>query len=74
MNWHKFDRHRGMPKKPFRKDAEAEDESDHMDYFPDNSDEEARQRKEDDEYIRDIIYPTSTTLRTFLRSTCFLNK
>lgn len=32
-NWHKFDRHRGMPKKPFRKDDQEVDETDHMDYF-----------------------------------------
>jgi len=54
-NWHKFDRHRGMPKKPFRKDDEAEDEIDHMDYFPDNSDEEAREKQAEYEYICEII-------------------
>lgn len=54
-NWHKFDRHRGMPKKPFRKDNEAEDEIDHMDYFPDNSDEEAREKQAEYEYICEII-------------------
>ncbi len=57
-NWHKFDRYRGMPKKKFRKDDETEDETDHMDYFPDNSDEDARNRKADYEYIRDIIRKT----------------
>lgn len=54
-NWHKFDRHRGMPKKPFRKDDEAEDKIDHMDYFPDNSDEEAREKQAEYEYICGII-------------------
>ena len=54
-NWHKFDRHRGMPKKPFRKDDEAEDEADHMDYFSDNSDEVAREKKEEYEHICEII-------------------
>lgn len=38
-NWHKFDRHRGNLKTPFRKDDEAEDESDGMETVPDNSDE-----------------------------------
>ncbi|BAH07414.1 hypothetical protein CKR_2363 [Clostridium kluyveri NBRC 12016] len=54
-NWHKFDRHRGMPKKPFRKDDESEDATDHMDYFPDNTDEVARDKKEEYEYICEII-------------------
>lgn len=27
-NWHKFDRHRGMPKRAYRRDDEAEDETD----------------------------------------------
>ena len=57
-NWHKFDRYRGMPKKPFRKDAEAEDESDHMDYLPDNSDEETREKQAEYEYVCDIIRKT----------------
>lgn len=38
-NWHKFDRHRGNLKTPFRKDDEAEDESDGMETVPDYSDE-----------------------------------
>lgn len=54
-NWHKFDRHRGMPKKPFRKNDEAEDEIDHMDYFPDYSDEMTREKKEEYEHICEII-------------------
>ena len=54
-NWHKFDRHRGMPKKPFCKDDEAEDEIDHMDYLPDNSDEETREKQTDYDYICEII-------------------
>ncbi|MDG8349241.1 sigma-70 family RNA polymerase sigma factor, partial [Streptococcus pneumoniae] len=44
-NWHKFDRNRGMPKKPFRKDDQAVDETDHMDYFSDNTHEETREKK-----------------------------
>lgn len=55
-NRHKFDRHYGMPKKPFRKDDEAEDETDHMDYFPDNSDEEARDKQAEYDYICEIIH------------------
>ncbi|WP_034869163.1 FliA/WhiG subfamily RNA polymerase sigma-28 subunit [Clostridium lundense] len=54
-NWHKFDRHRGMPKKPFRKDDESEDATDHMDYLPDNSQEVERNKKEDYEYYCEII-------------------
>ncbi|WP_207369530.1 sigma-70 family RNA polymerase sigma factor [Heyndrickxia coagulans] len=55
-NWHKFDRHRGMPKKPFRKDDQEVDETDHMDYFPDYSDEMAREKKEEYEHICEIIH------------------
>ena len=54
-NWHKFDRHRGMPKKQFRKDDEEEDKTDHMDYIPDNSDEEDREKQEEYERVCDII-------------------
>lgn len=38
-NWHKFNRHRGQIQTPFRKDDEAEDESDGMETVPDYSDE-----------------------------------
>jgi DNA-directed RNA polymerase specialized sigma subunit len=57
-NWHKFDRHYGMPKKPFRKDDESENESDHMDYLPDKSYEAAILQKEEYEEICDIIRKT----------------
>ena len=57
-NWHKFDRHYGIPKKPFRKDDQAEDETDHMDYFPDNSDEEDREKQAEYECVCDIIRKT----------------
>jgi DNA-directed RNA polymerase specialized sigma24 family protein len=57
-NWHKFDRHRGMPKRQFRKDDEGEDETDHMDYLPDKSYEAAIQQKEEYEGICDIIRKT----------------
>lgn len=54
-NWHKFDRNRGMPKKPFRKDDQAVDETDHMDYFSDSTHEETREKKEEYEYCCEII-------------------
>lgn len=57
-NWHKFDRHYGVSKKPFRKDDEAEAETDHMDYFPDKSYEAAILRKEEYEDICEIIRKT----------------
>jgi len=44
-----------MPKKPFRKDDESEDATDHMDYLPDNTHEVARIKKEDYEYYCEII-------------------
>lgn len=59
-NWHKFDRHRGLMKKTFRKDDEAEDETDLMDYFPDNSDEETREKQAEYEHICGIIKNTLT--------------
>lgn len=46
-NWHKMDRHRGEPKRSFRKDDEEADNSDGLDLIPDYSDEELRKRKED---------------------------
>lgn len=46
-NWHKMDRHRGEPKRSFRKDDEEADNSDGIDLIPDYSDEERRERKED---------------------------
>lgn len=57
-NWHKFDRHYGTPKKPFRKDDQAEDETNQMDYFPDNSDEEIREKQAEYECVCDIIRKT----------------
>lgn len=44
-NWHKFDRHSGQPKTPYRKDDEAEDETDVMDKFADWSDTEKLDRQ-----------------------------
>ena len=57
-NWHKFDRHRGMPKKPYRKDEQAEDKTDHMDYIPDYSDEERREEKLEYESVCELIHKT----------------
>lgn len=57
-NWHKFDRHRGQPKKWIGKDGEPQEEGDVMDLFPDNSDEKNRTLSEEDEYIRDMIRKT----------------
>lgn len=54
-NWHKFNRHYGEPKKKFRKDDEAEDKSDAMDSFPDNSDEETWEKQAEYEYVCEII-------------------
>ena len=54
-NWHKFDRHRGQPKKQFLKDGEEEDKTDGIDTVPDKSDEEFRNRQYDYEYICEII-------------------
>lgn len=44
-SWHKFDRHRGNSKTPFRKDDEAEDETDAMDKFADWPDTENLDRQ-----------------------------
>lgn len=44
-NWHKFDRHRGQPKTAYRKDDEAEDETDVMDKLADWSDTEKLDRQ-----------------------------
>jgi DNA-directed RNA polymerase specialized sigma subunit len=57
-NWHRFDRHRGMPKTQFRKDDESEDETDHMDTLPDWSDEVNRNKQAEYENICDIIRKT----------------
>ena len=54
-SWHKFDRHRGMPKKQFRKDDEDEDKIDHMDTIPDYSDEESREKQAEYEYVCGIL-------------------
>lgn len=60
-NWHKMDRHRGDPKRPFRKDDDEADNSDGLDLVPDYSDEERRERKEDYDAV-------CQKLRTLLKS------
>lgn len=50
-SWHKLDRHRGEPKRSFRKDDEEADNSDGLDLIPDYSDEERRKRKENYEEV-----------------------
>ena len=60
-NWHKMDRHRGDPKRPFRKDDDEADNSDGLDLIPDYSDEERRERKEDYDAV-------CQKLRTLLKS------
>ena len=60
-NWHKMDRHRGEPKRSFRKDDEEADNSDGLDLIPDYSDEERRERKEDYDAV-------CQKLRTLLKS------
>jgi RNA polymerase sigma factor (sigma-70 family) len=72
-NWHKFDRHRGMPKKPFRKDDVSEDATDHMDYFPDNRDEVTQEKQEDYEYLCEIIYKTLKEKQAELLIAIFLD-
>jgi DNA-directed RNA polymerase specialized sigma24 family protein len=57
-NWHKFDRHYGIPKKPFRKDEDSDDETDHMDFFPDNSDEKTWEKQAEYECVCDVIRKT----------------
>ncbi|HHY08371.1 MAG TPA: sigma-70 family RNA polymerase sigma factor [Corynebacteriales bacterium] len=72
-NWHKFDRHRGMPKKPFRKDDESEDATDHMDYFPNNTDEVTREKQEEYEYLCEIIRKTLKEKQAELLIAIFLD-
>lgn len=60
-NWHKMGRHRGDPKRPFRKDDDEADNSDGLDLVPDYSDEERRERKEDYDAV-------CQKLRTLLKS------
>ncbi len=49
--WHRENRHRGQMQKPFRKDDEEADDTDGMDFMPDNSDEEERSRRYDYEAV-----------------------
>lgn len=54
-NWHKFDRHRGTPKKQFRKDEQLEDDTDGMDLFPDYTQEIDREEQQSYEHICEVI-------------------
>ena len=49
--WHRENRHRGQVQKPFRKYDEETDDTDGMDFVPDNSDEEDRSRRYDYEAV-----------------------
>lgn len=57
-NWHKFDRHRGMPKKQFRKVDEPEAESDGMENIADTSYEKTRQQQDEYECLCEVIRKT----------------
>lgn len=55
-NWHKFDRHRGMPKKAYRRDDEAEDETDIMDSFGDYTQETERNNRYEYDVLCQLIH------------------
>lgn len=55
-NWHKFDRHRGMPKKAYRRDDEAEDETDIMDSFGDYTQETERNNRYEYDALCQLIH------------------
>ena len=55
-NWHKFDRHRGMPKRAYRRDDEAEDETDIMDSFGDYAQETERNNKYEYDALCQLIH------------------
>ncbi|NLI64011.1 MAG: sigma-70 family RNA polymerase sigma factor [Bacteroidales bacterium] len=54
-NWRKVFRRYTMPKKPFRKDDQEEDLTDHMDYIPDYTDLENQDRKADYEFYCKLL-------------------
>lgn len=60
-SWHKFNRHRGEVKKPFRKDDELADNSDGIEYIADNTDTENRDRQYEYEavcqHLREVLKP-----------------
>ncbi len=55
-NWHKFDRHRGMPKRAYRRDYEAEDETDIMDSFGDYTQETERNNRYEYDALCQLIH------------------
>lgn len=55
-NWHKFDRHHGMPKKAYRRDDEAEDETDIMDSFGDYTQETERNNRYEYDALCQLIH------------------
>lgn len=54
-NYRKHNRRTSMPEKPFRKDEQGEDLTDHMDYIPDYSDLENRDKRDDYEFYCDLL-------------------
>lgn len=60
-SWHKFNRHRGEVKKPFRKDDEIAGNSDGTEYIADNSDTENRDKQYEYEavcqHLREVLKP-----------------
>lgn len=55
-NWHKFDRHRGMPKRAYRRDDEEEDETDVMDTFGDSTQESERNNRYEYDALCQLIH------------------
>lgn len=60
-NWRKHNRRTSMPEKPFRKDEQDEDLTDHMDYIPDYTDLENQDKKADYEFYCDLLRKNLTT-------------
>ena len=54
-NWRKHNRRTSMPEKPFRKDEQGEDLTDHMDYIPDYTDLENQDREESYELYCELL-------------------
>ena len=60
-NWRKHNRRISMPEMPFRKDDQEQDLTDHMDYIPDYTDLENRDRKADYEFYCELLRKNLTT-------------
>jgi RNA polymerase sigma factor (sigma-70 family) len=54
-NWRKIFRRYALPDKPFRKDEQGEDLTDHMDYIPDYTDLENQDKKETYEFYCELL-------------------